>query len=143
MSKMTWIILAAVVGIGLAILIGVTGSATADSPAEAEANLCSSLGSLNAATNNLESLDPKTASKSDYQSAVSDVDDAWDDVKGDAQDVKTAGTNALNGAWNEFTQAVQGVPSDASVSDALQSVSQSAQKLVSTTQSTLSGLSCS
>jgi peptidoglycan hydrolase CwlO-like protein len=108
-SKMMWIVLAAVVGIGLAILIGVTGSATADSPAEAQQSLCTSLGSLNAATNDLESLDPQTASKSDYQAAVSDVDDAWNDVTSDAQDVKTAATSALNGAWNEFTQAVQSI----------------------------------
>jgi hypothetical protein len=143
MGKMTWIVLAAVVGIGLAILIGVTGSATAESPAEAQQNLCTSLGNLNAATESLEGLSPQTASKSDYQSAVSGVDDAWDDVTSDAKDVKTADTSALNGAWNEFTQAVQAVPGDASVSDALQSISQSAQKLVSTTQSTLGGLGCS
>jgi len=61
----------------------------------------------------------------------------------DAKDVASASTSQLDSAWDSFSAAVKNVPSDASVSDALNDVSQSAQTLVSTTQSTISGLSCS
>jgi len=132
-----------VVGVGLAVLIGVLGTRGQETQAEGEQNLCSSLASLETSTKDLTGLDASTASKSDYQSAVSEVDTDWDEVKTNAQDLATIDTSMLDSAWDDFTQAVQSVPSDASVSDALQDVSHSGQELVSTTQSTINGLSCS
>ena len=49
----------------------------------------------------------------------------------------------LDSAWDSFTSAVDDVPDDASVSDALNDVSQAAQTLLSTTKSTLTGPDCS
>jgi LPS O-antigen subunit length determinant protein (WzzB/FepE family) len=139
----TWIIILVVVGIGLAVLIGVLATRGKETQAEAQQNLCSSLGSLDTATTNLTSLDPKTASKSDYQSAVSDVQNQWNEVKEDAGNLHNINQSTLQSAWNSFTQSVQSVPGDASVSSALQTVSQSAKTLVTTVQSTAKSLNCS
>ena len=49
----------------------------------------------------------------------------------------------LDSAWDSFKSAVDDVPDDASVSDALNDVSQAAQSLLSTTKSTLTGPDCS
>jgi len=49
----------------------------------------------------------------------------------------------LDSAWDSFTSAVDDVPDDASVSDALDDVSQAAQSLLSTTKSTITGPDCS
>ena len=51
--------------------------------------------------------------------------------------------STLDSAWDSFESAVKGVPSDAAASDAIASVQQSGQALVSTTKSTLSGVGCS
>jgi hypothetical protein len=143
MRTRTWVIVLIVVGVGLAILIGALGTVGKETQAEAQQSLCSSLGSLDTSITNLTSLDPMTASQSEYQSAVSDIQDDWNQVKADASDLHSINTSTLQGAWNSFTQAVQGVPSDASVSTALQDVSQSADQLVTTVQSTATGLNCS
>ena len=137
-----WIYILVGVGVAAAIVIGVLG-ARGNSEENAVQNLCSSLTSLEASTENLTSLSPQSASKDDYNSAVSDVQDDWDSVKSDAQDVKSASTDAIDSAWDSFEQAIENVPSDASVSDALEDISQQGQALVSTAQSTISELSCS
>jgi hypothetical protein len=143
MNRRTWIIALVVVGVAVAILIGVLGSRGEETQAQAQQNLCSSLASLSTATKDLTGLDPSTASKSDYEDAVSEVQGDWDDVADDAQDLASINTSMLDSAWDSFTQAVQAVPSDASASDALQSVAQAGQQLVATTQTTLNGLDCS
>ena len=51
--------------------------------------------------------------------------------------------NTLDSAWDDFESAVKDVPDDASVSDALSDISQSADSLASTTKSTLTGPDCS
>jgi len=98
---------------------------------------------LEADIQSLTGLSPTTASKDGYQSAVSNVDSAWDQVKTDAGDLKDVSASTLDSAWDSFTSAVDDVPDDASVSDALNDVSQAAQTLLSTTKSTLTGPDCS
>jgi hypothetical protein len=137
-----WIYVLVGVGVAAAIVIGILG-ARGNSEENAVDDLCSSLSSLQSSTQNLTSLDPQSASKDDYESAVSEVEDDWDSVKSDAQDVKSASTGAIDSAWDSFEQTVENVPNDASVSDALQDIQAQGQALVSTTQSTISELSCS
>jgi hypothetical protein len=144
MTRTRWIIALVGAGVVLAILIGVLGTRNEESSqAEAVSGLCSSLSDLDSTTSNLTSLSPATASKDDYDSAVSDVQDAWDEVKSDAGEVESTTMSQLDSAWDSFTSAVQNVPSDASASDALQSINQSAQQLASSTKSTLSAVNCS
>ena len=51
--------------------------------------------------------------------------------------------STLDNAWDDFKSAVDDVPDDASVSDALSDVKSSAESLGSTVKSTLNGPDCS
>jgi len=143
MSRMWWIVVFVGAGVGLAVLIGVLGTRNEPSKAEAASGLCSSLSSLDSSVKSLTSLDPSTASKSQYDSAVSTVQSDWNQVKSDAQAVQNAPTGDLDSAWSSFESAVKNVPNDDSVSDALSAVTQSADQLASTAQSTAASINCS
>jgi len=143
MTRTRWIIVFIGAGAVLAVLIGVLGTRNEESKTEAVNNLCSSVKTLTSSVQSLTGLDPNSASKNEYQSDVSTVESDWNQVKTDFQDVQNAPSGDLDSAWNSFTSAVKDVPSDASVSDALNDISQSAQGLVSAAQSTASSLSCS
>jgi hypothetical protein len=143
MTRKTWIIVLVAAGVGLAVLIGLLGGRGGESQAQAQQSFCSSLSGLESSIESLTSLSPTSASEDDYQSAVSDIDSAWDQVKTDAGDLKDVSTSTLDSSWDSFKSAVDDVPDDASVSDALNDVSQAAQSLLSTTKSTLTGPDCS
>ena len=143
MTRKTWIIVLIGGGVGFAILIGLLGNRSDSSQAGAQDSFCSSLSGLQSSIQSLTSLSPTSASKSDYQSAVSDVESEWNQVKSAAGDLKEADMNTLDSAWDDFESAVKDVPDDASVSDALSDISQSADSLASTTKSTLTGPDCS
>ena len=143
MNRRMWIIVLVAVGVGAAIVIGLLGNRGGESQADAQQNFCSSLSALESSINSLTSLDPSTASKSDYQSDVSQIENDWDQVKTDASDLANVSMSQLDSAWDSFKSAVDDVPSDASVSDALNDVSSSAKTLASTVQSTLTGPDCS
>ncbi|MGZ6661851.1 MAG: hypothetical protein ACXVHL_31395 [Solirubrobacteraceae bacterium] len=81
-------------------------------------------------------------SKSDIQSDITAVQNDWDQVKSDAQAVQNAPTGDLDSAWNNFSSTVKNVPNDASVSDAVNSITQSAQALGSAAQTTASQVNC-
>jgi hypothetical protein len=145
MGKHPVLILLVAVGVGLAVLVGLAGArgSGGTSSESAQANLCSSLNSLESSTQALVSLSPQSASKDDYQSAVATVKSDWQAVAGDAGDVASATMSTLDSAWDTFQQAVDDVPSDATVSDAIGDVQTAGKALVSTTKSTISGLGCS
>ena len=143
MTRKAWIIVLVAVGVGLAVLIGLLGERGGESQAEAQQSFCSSLGDLESSIESLTGLSPSSASEDDYQSAVSDVESAWDEVKTDAGDLTDVTTSELDSAWDSFKSAVDDVSDDASVSDALSEISSAANTLASTTESTLSGPDCS
>jgi hypothetical protein len=142
MTRTTWIIVLVAAGVGLAVVIGLLGGRGGASQADAQQSFCSSLSGLESSIEGLTSLSPTTASKDDYQSAVSNVESAWDQVKTDSSDLTGVTTSELDTAWDSFQSAVDDVPDDASVSDALSHVSQAAESLASTTKSTLTGPDC-
>jgi hypothetical protein len=143
MNRNRWIITLIAVGVGAAIVIGLLANRAGESQQTAQDNFCSSLSALESSINSLEALDPTSASKEDYQNAVSGIESDWDQVKTDAQDLAQVDMSTLDSAWDDFKSSVDDVPDDASVSDALNDVSQSAQDLTSTVKSTLSGPDCS
>lgn len=143
MSRTRWIIVLVAAGVLLAILLGVIGTRNEPSKAEAASGLCSSLKSLDSSVKSLTSLDPATATKSDYDSDVSAVQNDWNQVKSDAQAVQNAPMGDLDNAWSSFESTVKNVPNDDSVSAALDAVTQSADQLASTAQSTASSINCS
>src|SRR5262245_35058444 len=132
-----------VVGAAAAILIGIYAVTRPESQADAEANFCSSLESLDSDVQALTALDPATASQSDYQDAVDSIEGAWDDVKSDASDLASVDMSTLDSSWDSFKSSVDDVPDDASVSDALTDVKSSAESFGSTVKSTLAGPDCS
>ena len=133
-----------VVGVAAAILIGIwAASRDGESQADAQQAFCSSLSTLDSSVEALTNLEPTSASQSDYESAVSTIESDWDQVKTDASDLASIDMSTLDDAWDSFTSAVDNVPDDASVSDALSDVKSSADSLVSTTKSTLTGPDCS
>ena len=140
MSRMGWIIVLVGVGIVAAIVLGVLGTRNQPSKTEATNNLCASLKTLDSSLTTLTGLDPSTASKSQYQDDVTAVQDDWDQVKSDAQDVQNADTGQLDSAWDSFSSAVKDVPNDASVQDALNDVTGAAQGLQTAAKSTASQL---
>ena len=143
MTRTLWLILLGCVLAGGAVLIGVVANSGGQSQADARQAFCSSLTSLKGSIDGLTGLSPTTASKSDYQSAVDKVQSDWDTVKSDASDLKDVTMSQLSSDWDSFQSAVQGVPSDASVSDALDSIKSATQTLASSVSSTLSGPDCS
>ena len=144
MSRRAWIIVLIALGVAAAIVLGLLGQKNSTpSQAQAQQTFCSSLSTLDSSVKALTSLDPSTASKSDYQSAVDTIQSDWDQTKSDASDLKNITTTDLDNAWNSFKSSVDNVPSDASVSDALGSVKSSADTFATTVQSTLTGPDCS
>ena len=144
MNRRAWIILLVVLGAAAAIGIGIFAvSRDDDSQARAQENFCSSVQDLESDVQALIALDPSTASQSDYQSDVSAIEDDWDQVKSDASDLASIDMSTLDSAWDDFKSAVDDVPDDASVSDALDDIASSAQGFLSTVRSTLSGPDCS
>jgi hypothetical protein len=145
MSRTWWIILLVAAGVGLAVLIGVLGNRGDDdseTKSEAVSTLCGSLKTLESSIQTLLNIDTSTATKSEFDSDVTAVQTAWDQVKTDAQDVQDADTGDLDSAWDSFESAVKGIPSDSSVSDAESAVSQSASELETTAKSTASSVNC-
>ena len=141
MTRMRWIIVLVAAGVGLAILIGVLGTRNEPTKAEAATSLCSSLTSLQSSLKTLTTL-PGSSSKSDYQSDVNAVQNDWNQVKSDLQEVKNAQGGDIENAWNGFTAALKNVPDSASVQDAVNDITASAQQLVTAAQTTASQVSC-
>lgn len=144
MSRLWWIVILVAAGVGLAVLIGVLGTRNdGETKSEAVSALCGSLTTLESSLKTLTSIDTSTATKSEFDSDVTAVQDAWEQVKSDAQDVQSASTGDLDSAWNSFESTVKNIPDDSSVQDAVNDVTQSAGQLVSAAQTTASDVNCS
>ncbi len=145
MSRMWWIIILVAAGIGLAVAIGVLGTrnepSSSTTKADAVSSLCASLKTLESSLKTLTGLS-SSSSMTEFQADVTAVDTAWNQVKTDAQAVQNAPTGDLDSAWNSFTASVKNVPSSSSVSDAVSSVTQSADQLVSAAESTAQQVNC-
>jgi uncharacterized protein YukE len=125
-------------GVVVAVVIGLLGQ----SQAVAETKFCNSLDSLSSSVQSLTSLD-SSATKDDFQSDVSAVQSAWNGVTSDAQNLSSINMSSLDSAWSDFESAVKSIPRSASVSDAEQTISDSAKSLESTVQSNLQSYDCS
>ena len=143
MSRMWWIILFVAAGVGLAVVIGVLGTRNEPSTSKAQevSSLCASLKTLESSLQALTGLS-SSSSMTEFQADVTVVDNAWDQVKTDAQAVQDAPTGDLDSAWDGFTAAVKDIPDSSSVSDAVSSVTQSADQLVSAAESTAQQVNC-
>ncbi len=136
-----------VIAVGLVVLAGATGFVACDdddeSQATAEQNLCGSLSSFSAAVVNLQGLDVQTASQDDYEEAVAQVQDAWDDVRNDAEEVRDADSAALESANEDLSNAVEDAPQDVPVADAVASLQPQVQQVSQAWSEMFNGLGCS
>ena len=144
MSRNWWIVVILVAcGVGLAVLVGVLGTRNEPTKSEALSTFCGSLQQLDSSVNTLVNIDTSTATTAEFQSDVDAVQSDWNQVKTDAQAVQDAQMGSLDSAWDDFESAVKSIPSDATVQDAVSDVTQAADQLVTTAQSTASSMSCS
>ena len=149
MSKMTWIIVLVVVGIALAVVVGVLGtrnepstsSSSSSSKTEAVTQLCTSVKDLSSTLQGLANIDPSTITSTEIQTDITSVENAWNQVQSSAAAVPDAPTGDLTTAWNGLVSAVTAVPSASSVSDAVSSVKTAAEGVVTAAKSTESQLS--
>ena len=143
MSRMWWIIILVAAGVGMAVVIGILGTRNEPSTSKTEAvsTLCASLSSLDSSVKALTGLS-SSSSKADWNADLTAVQNDWNQVKTDAQAVQSASTGELDSAWDAFSSAVKNIPSSSSVSDAVSSVTQSADQLVSAAQATASQIDC-
>src|SRR5690349_5935761 len=107
-----------VVGIGVAIVIGLTGQ----SQSVAQRQFCDSLDSLNSSLQALTALPPATATPSEFESDAAAVRNAWTAVKEQASGLKDANMKALDDSWDAFANTLQDVGGSDSVSEAEQSI---------------------
>lgn len=135
---MRWIIL-----VGAGVVIAVAIGLLANSQSVAEDRFCDDLSSLGSSITNLTSINPQSATQGDFQSDVSAVQSAWGNVKSSAQHLSDINMSSLDSAWDDFSNAVQSIPDSASVSDAEQSISQSADGLESAVKSSIDSYDCS
>jgi hypothetical protein len=140
MNRIGWIIVLVAVGVVAAIALGVAGTRNQPSKTEAANNLCASMKTLDSSIKTLTGLDPSTTTKSEFQSGVATVKSNWNQVKSDASDVQNASTSELDDAWNSFSTAVNDIPDDATVQQALTDISGAAQGVVGAAQTTASQL---
>jgi hypothetical protein len=143
MSRTGWIAIVVVAVIAVAAAVVILNKNDQPSKAEAASTLCASVKKLGTSVSGLTQLDASSTTTDQVQSTINTLKTDWNQVKSDAQDVKNAPTGELESAWSSFVSTVKGVPSESSVQDAIDSVKQSGQKLVSAAKSTESQLSCS
>ena len=126
------------VGVVIAIVIGLTGN----SQSRAQKQYCNNLENLQSSLTSLTTLNA-SSTEEEFQSDAEAVRNDWTDVKGSAQDLSDANLESLDDAWDEFSQTVGSLGNQASVADAEQAISQSADGLQSAVQSNLNSYDCS
>ena len=145
MSRTMWIIVLVGAGVVAAVAIGLIGNHGRDSSTStesAQSSFCSDVSSLQSSVSSLLALSPTSASESDYQDALSQVDSDWDAVKSSFSGLKGDTKSQLQDAWDTFQSSVSDVPSGSSVSDTLNDIGSAAGTLVSDSKSALSGPNC-
>ncbi len=108
---------------------------------EAEAQLCKNLGELGVALENMENTS--------LRSSVGDIRDGWDQVKSAMENVRKSSTQVtrirldkLNTAYDNLGRAVQDLPDDATVPQAIQTLRPEIQAVRDEQQNLLADLNC-
>ena len=136
---MKWIVGLVAIGVVIAVVIGLLSN----SQSVAARQYCDDLENLQASITSLTSLNPATATADEFETDAESVRNAWTDVKGSAQNLGDVNMAALDDAWGDFSQTVGSLGGNASVSDAEQAISQSANGLQTAVQSNINSYDCS
>jgi hypothetical protein len=89
-----------------------------ESPAEAKQNLCASLDDFAASVVALQGVG-LTSSQDQIQSALDDINQAWEQVVADAKDVKSVNTDNIKATYDDLRQAVENRPTDQPVTQVI------------------------
>jgi hypothetical protein len=139
-KKVALIAGAAILTAGLVLLVSAWRG---ESSAEAKADFCSSLNNLSATVMNYQGLNPATATNEELDNAADDINDAYNEVVNDAEDWANAYDNPLNEAYNDLYWEIQYLPSDYTVTEDLNAVSDELAAFPSAFAETFDGSGCS
>jgi hypothetical protein len=114
-----------------------------ESSADAKKDFCNSLESLSATVMSYQGLNPATATNEELDSAADDISDAYNEVVNDAEDWANAYDNPLNEAYNDLYWEIQYLPSDYTVAEDLDAVSDELAAFPSAFQETFDRSGCS
>ena len=126
----------------LALMLVAAACTTTPDQSTAEATLCGSLATFQTDVQAVADLSPDSASVDDLNAATDAVSSSWDQVVTDAQAVSAADTAALTSAYNDLAQAIQDLPTDVAVTDALTTLQPSIDAVNSAYTEMANGLSC-
>ena len=118
-------VIAAVAGGAAAIglVIGLAFALRGPSSEQAKQDFCDSLRNLSSTVMSYQGLNPATATNEELDAAYDDIAGAYDQVVQDADDWANAYDNPLNEAYNDLYWEVQSLPSDYTVAEDLDAVS--------------------
>ena len=126
-------IIFALVAVGLAV------SACSTSTEDATATYCDDLQTLETSLMDVRS----SSTVEELQDNAKDASDDYDDVVASARDVENAVVDDIRAARDTFADAVDAIPSDATIGAAAQQISGAADTYVQTVGQTLASLNCS
>jgi hypothetical protein len=135
--------LAAVGIVGVAIVA--LSACTAPEPTsqvDAEGQLCTDLEAFGASLRGLTDLDPATASVEDVDAARASIQDSWDAVKASAEDVADADDTAVESAWQDVVTAIDAIPTDVPLSEAIGPVQTAADEVRGAFDEMQNGIGC-
>ncbi len=133
----TWMFLVA----GVLILVCASAGCTQPTEEEAQAQLCQNLDELGVALQNMAALNA-SSSVGDVRDARDQVQSAMENVRNSASQLANVRVDDLNTAYNNLDQTVQGLPDDANVTDAIQTISPEVQAVQSARQNLTAELNC-
>ena len=143
MNKKRLIVSISAVAAALAGVILLAASVWPEDSATAKKNYCNSLNNLSATVMSYQGLNPATATNEELDSAYDDIADAYDQVVQDAEDWANAYDNPLGQAYDDLYWAVQDLPSDYTVSQDIDAVSDELAAFPSAFHETFDGSGCS
>ena len=109
---------AAVLLLVLALAVVSAACGEEETTEEAKQQLMTDLQAFETTVNAMASLSA-TSTVEEWKSAREDTQEAWDKVVTSAADVKEAEINNVQSAWDELAKAVDDLPDDATLQDAL------------------------
>jgi hypothetical protein len=112
------VVTACLLGLG-ALAVGFSGG---ESSATAKQNFCNSLSDFSNTVTYYGGLDPRTATNAELDSGAAEIDAAWNDLVGEANDWANADDNAVTAAYNDLYDAIQELPSDNTIAEDLDSL---------------------
>ena len=122
-------------------LVFVAASCGGTDTKEAETNLCKSLNEFEAALIALGDISLDSTVE-DIQNNYKAVEDAWKKVVADTENVGTARSDDLKKAYDNLDKAINNIPGDATVTEALESIADEAAAVVAAWEQLFNDLDC-